>query len=321
MLTFGEMQTQAGEFITRVDATYLSKIANWINQRRRNLEGRHPWFDLLRQEELTINAADASIVLPAVAALPIDVHQTATPLIIAIQRYKNFIRRNLAGKSDTGKVITLQPMGELGINQLLPTTGTITVASSSASDTTQNVRIRGRTSSDVEVSEAVLLAGTVEQVSTNSYLINTDVIVSLDATAIGTVTVRDGTVVIAEISAGRRTVRYKRYTVWPAADVAHSLFVTYKLRTYDLVNSEDTPQLDCGDALVVGAYANALREKRMFAKAQVEDNRFDQEIQVLLASEPGEQSDMEDIWMPKIVRLPIDDPMGGVGVVLRQGDA
>ena len=319
-MTFGEIKTEAGELITRVDSSYLSKIGKWVNQRRRNLEGRHPWYNLLRQEELPLSANDSAIVLPAVAALPIDVHQTATPLIVSIQRYKNFIRRNIQGKSDTGKIITMQPMGELGINQLLPSTGTITVESASAADTSQNVRIRGRTSSNVEVSESVNLSGTTPQASTNSYLINTDVIVSLDATTLGTVTVMDGSITIAEISPGRRTVRYKRYTIWPTIDNAHSLFVTYKLRTYDLVNDEDVPQLDCGDALIVGAYASALREKRMFSKAQVEDGRFGEEIQVLLSQEPGEQSDMEDIWMPKISRLPIDDQQGGPVLLLRSGE-
>lgn len=324
MLNFSEIKTQVGNLVERTDSAFLTKIEGWINARYRYIVGLRPWFALLRQSTISTTSGQNYIILPNEVEEIIDIHERTNAIIIALRRYYNNLKRNLDSDLTTqGVPIQANPIGTIGVLAALPSNGTITMSSSSGSDTTQTVRIRGYNASLVPVTEAITLNGTSTQTSANTYTATEgyEPKFSKDSDTIGIVTITRGATTIATLSSNERESRYKKFRLFPVPNQTYTLYITWKKRIYKLENSDDTPELECDDALIRGAFADALREKRQFGRAASiegsEENplpgTFAAELKALINREPNFQDNFEEQWMPRIERCEVDMQSGQIG--------
>lgn len=307
-LIYSQIKSQAGTLCDRVDSSYLTKIDGWCNQRYVDIIQRRPWMALLRQIQVSCVAAQNYIIMPQEVDQVIDVHQRATPVIVALKRYYNRLKGNLAGYSDSGPPVEMNPMGWVGIKVALPSTGTITIESSSASDTTQKLRIHGYDSNKLPVTEQLTLNGTTAVPSTISlnHEEGYEPTFSKDGATVGTISIKRSSTTIAEIPPRDLTVRYMKWLVSPTPTTSTILYLTFKKRVRKLEYDEDVPEIECENALIRGAFAQALSKKRQFAKAQVEWEGYEAAIAVLTEREPKFDENFQDQWFPTIQRDPID---------------
>ena len=308
MLIYSQIKIQAGTLCDRVDSSYITKIDGWCNQRYTDIVNRRPWMALLRQIEVSCVSGQNYIILPQEVDQVIDVHQRTTPIIVALRRYYNRLNGNLAGYADSGPPVEMNPMGIVGVKTALPSTTTITVESSSASDITQSIRVHGYNSSKLPVTELVALSGTsaIPSITTLNSTEGYEPQFSKSAVTEGIITIKCGSTTIAEIGPRDLTVRYMKWLVNPTPSSSTTLYLTFKKRTRKLEYDEDVPEIECENALISGAFAQALSKKRQFAKAQVEWEGYEAAIAVLTEREPKFSENFNDQWVPVIQRHPID---------------
>lgn len=315
MLNLGEMKTQVANMIERPDAAFLSRIEGYINQRYRNIAKRRPFIDLCRQITIVENVSNNYIILPSWVWNVIDIHQTDTPVVIALQRYFNFINRHINDKSDSGNPFIATPVGRIGVLTPMPSDSVITIVSSSALDVTQSIRVKGYTSANqVNVEDSIALngitpvAGVISIESQAGY----EPWFSKTANTVGTISIKSGATTIAILGPKDTEAAYTKWNLWPQPSQANNLYITVKKNIQQLVNAEDVPEIrNCEDALIQGAYAQSLEEKRQFQKAAQAWQHYEDEITQLIQAEPVFQENFQDQLLPEIVRNADDLPYGG----------
>jgi hypothetical protein len=144
----------------------------------------------------------------------------------------------------------------------------VTVVSSSASDTSQSIFVRGYLNG-VEVSETVSASGTTP-VSTTAQFDRISKIVK-SATSIGNITVTSGSVTLAIISPRTLDYNVNILRLFEAPSTAIIVAVPYYTKFIPMSDDNDAPVVECGDYLVARATAKAWKYKRQFNKAQVYD--------------------------------------------------
>lgn len=330
MLNFSEIRTQVQNLIERPDSAFQSKIDGFINSTYRYIVGMRPWLALLRPLEVTTTAAQNYIITPQWVDKIIDIYQTETPSIIALQRFYTNLSRNLGSLTQQDVPTNAYPMGEIGIKVALPSNGTITIESSSASDTTPIITVRGYNTSLLPISENITLNGTSAVTSSNTYVSTEgyEPKFSKDSDTIGFVTIKRSSTTIAELSQDERDSRYKKWKLWPIPKGATTLYLTVKKKTFTLERNGDTPELECDNCLILGAFARSLQEKRQMGKAnqvwgKVDANghytsgTFMAELEDLISREPQFGENFQDQFIPLIQRDSVDMQPGYTNWQLR----
>lgn len=311
MLNFGDIKTQVSNLIERPDAAFLTKIGGYVNQRYMNCAKRRPWIGLCRQITITETVGQNNIILPGWVESVIDIHQTATPVVLALQRYYNFINRHINDKSDSGDPFVATPVGRIGILASLPSSSVITIVSSSASDITQTVRVRGYTAAGVPVDDSISLNGTtpVPGTITISSLAGYEPFFAKSGDTVGTITIKSGSTTIAVLGPREFEVFYNKWLLWPQPNTANPLYLTVKKKIQLLTQAEDVPEINGIDsALIQGAFASSLEEKRQFQKAAMAWQHYEEEIALAIQQEPVFQENFQDQLMPEVVRNADDLP-------------
>lgn len=153
----------------------------------------------------------------------------------------------------------------------------ITFVSSSASDTTQQVLVRG-ISDGVEIVETVTLTGTSSAATTNTFT----KVISLSKTAVTvgkvTATSNSGTVNIAVIPPQILDYRIILLRLHPIPSAVVTIYCPYIIAPQPLYNDYDTLIVAADDIIEDGATARALRYKRQYAKAQDFERLFEKGI-------------------------------------------
>lgn len=311
MLNFDAMKTQVSTAIERVDASFLLRIGGYLNQRYRNISKRRPWIGLCRQITITETVGQNYIVLPGWVEQVIDIHQTDTPVVLALQRYYNFINRHINDKSDTGNPFVATPVGKIGVLASLPSSGVITLVSSSGSDVTQTVRVRGYNTNGVPIDESITVTGLATATGLLSFASTPgyEPFFSKSADTVGTLTISRGSTVLAYLGPRESEIFYSKWLIHPQPNTANSLYLTVKKKIQQLTQAEDVPEIaGIDDAMIQGAYAQALEEKRQFQKATSVWARYEEEINLAIGLEPVFQENFQDQMAPDITRGADDLP-------------
>ena len=163
--------------------------------------------------------------------------------------------------------------------QAQPTSASvIAVKSSSASDTTQTVLIRGIVSG-VETSESVTVTGTTAANSVNSYSRVKAVSKSANTTGYITLTSNSAAVTVATLAPKILTGYYKKIGFFYVPSSAVTIAVPYYIKPLPMTEDYDYPLIDIADLIELGAKADAWRYKRQGAKANDVETRFAIELQ------------------------------------------
>lgn len=152
---------------------------------------------------------------------------------------------------------------------------TLSIVSSSSSDTTQKVIIRG-VSNSVEVVEEVSLNGTNAVTSANTYTSVKGV--SKDGGTYGKITVTAGAVTVAVLSPTVNVSYVKKIMFHYTPESVLTIKMPYIINPTPMVDDHDYPLIPIGDIIETGAKADTLDYKRQFGAASKFESLYEKRI-------------------------------------------
>ena len=270
---FISMKTDVGELIGDTTSAFALKIGKFLNFRYRDIMRRYPWKESYGTTTITTVANQATYPLPWDFGEVVYIYDNTNKKPL-------FERPEQGAQNDTTLVGAPDyfSVKEVGMLITPATASNLSISSSSASDTTQTIFIKGRNSAGTEVTETVTLNGTSTVSTTN--VLSTYQQISKSATTVGTVTIASnagGT--LATLGPGQMQARYRIAHFYYIPSAVTSLIVRYKKALLPMVNDYDYPLIDIADELMFGAQADAWRAKRQFAKAAALEAQYEELVQ------------------------------------------
>lgn len=329
MLNFADLYTAVQGLMERSDSNMLVRIKAGLNAGNRSITAKRPWYALLRQTTFNGRAGLDYFITDQNVDQIIDISQRQTPILLGLQRYAALLSRNVDIIGTTGAPVIATPSGEIGVLQI-PVNSSFLISSNSTLDITQMVRITGyQDTIKTPLTEVIILNGTTGVGCENDYSFEEgyEPHFTKDADTAGDITISDGLHTVAQLARTEREARYKKWKVWPVFNTNLLMYLTFKKRIHQLVNDEDTPDLECDNALIQYAFAYCLREKRQMTKAKEVFGIVDQngsyppgtymfELEQMIANEPQFSENFTDQLLPVIDRESIDNPTGQTGFQL-----
>ena len=265
--------------------TVIKRLANQI------------YFDILRRTNFEqINDSYSLTATSSTAVLPYDFKKE---LAVYDNTNKVPLTRTNVGKEVDNSVSNIDEYGSLdrysivrSSVRLQPTSASIvTFSSSSASDNTQTVFVRGELLG-VPMYETVTLLGTSPAVTTNQF----DRIVGIGKSAVTagaiTATTNSAAVTVAIMSQEQLVHNVNIIKFYPAPSKSTSVGIPYIIDPMPMVSDYDYPLIDCSDCIEYGATSRALMYKRQFAKATDFNKLYEQQILLLIWDKENQPNDI-----------------------------
>jgi len=330
--TFKEIQRRVQQRIMNDDTStsdtfndILPKIKVWINERYDRLIKSKPWPERVKKTDLTIVASTVGYGLNRdidIAGI-IAVFDVTNGLPIKRIRVGEHIRSHASALDQTDNVQTgdptrFYPVGKYTVKAAIGTTAEkANCASLSASDVSPLVvHIKGLVSS-VEMEEDVVLTGATAVDSTNTWDASQKLEVSI-GTNDGTIPQLNGTVTVKGTTSGTVFTKISEFELvtefdWievsptPNSSGTMPTWNIWHRRKYQpLVNNNDIPMFDCTEALVQGAYSDALREDGQENESNYADQKYAGLVEELWANSQN-PDEIEQFIPQKRDAMLIDD--------------
>lgn len=151
----------------------------------------------------------------------------------------------------------------------------ITAVSSSTSDTTQKVLVRGIVS-NYETTEQITLNGTTAASTTLQFTSIKGI--SKDGNTYGAITVTAGSQTLAIMPPKVLLSRYKICRLWYTPNGVYTIKFPYLISPLPLIEDDDYPIIDCEDIIEVGAKADAHSYQRREATANKYESLFESKL-------------------------------------------
>lgn len=282
------MKSNVGSNIQDTSTSTATIIGRYLND---------VYFDLLRRMNFQILSDGYSLTtssrdnpLPDNFGKELYVYDATNLRSLSSTTLQSVVETNPSTVSTSGQVSDYI-IFQRAVRQQPTSSSTLSIVSSSASDSTQTLFIRGL-SSGVELTESVTLTGTTPAVSTNSY---TEIIsLSKSASTVGyvTITSNSGAVTQAVIAPEDLDYRVKILRLYQAPSGSITLNIPYIINPLPLNNDYDMPLIDAADVIEKGATALAWRYKRQFAKAQEWERLYEKDINNLIWSRENQPNQL-----------------------------
>ena len=271
---FINMYGNVGTDIQDTSSAMATIIKRYCNEGYREILRRINWDGINPDHQISVVAGTKDYVLPSDFGKEMYAYD-ATNLryipFISIQELAEKFPDTLSSQGTVDRYSVFQDV----VRKQPTSASTISITSSSASDTTQTVRIKGTDANDVELDESVTLTGTSAAVSANTYKSIRSI--SKSASTIGRVTGTSNAAAVTVFIMAPADLDYKvlklRLHYTPAN--ALTLNFPYHVRPYSLSNDNDVPVIDCADGIEAYARMRAWKYKRQFSKAQEEERAYE----------------------------------------------
>jgi hypothetical protein len=289
MLPFGQLKNEvARKLSVPVGGDYANtQIRDFLQRRYRHLWDIQNWPATLELVTVTVAANANFFVLP-------KRYETALALLNNTSRgdtndfsLVEFARRNLQDTTDTWPAVSeLAPMQTFGVEVQPAATSVITVLSSSSSDTSKQIFVRGLSGGEVRT-EVITTNASNGTTTVNGSISFTEIqaVSKLSVPTAGVITIKAGSTVLGTIAPAETSPQYKRYRVTPTGATAQTLTVVAKRRFVPFANNADVAVVDMDAALIHGATADGWMEHRQYDMAQSEESAFMQAYDQLVARE------------------------------------
>lgn len=296
MKTFGQLQNEVARNLSATNSTYKdTQVRDFLNAAYQDIWERAEWPSLMSTATVTVAANANTFVLGKKQYVAVRVYQGST---------YNLIQRSLSDHMDetfdastgtTGDDVT--HLGDVGVLVDLSSSQIPKVKSSSASDTTQVVFLKGTTSTGAVVGETVTLSGTSPVAFANTYTSIESV--SKGANTVGVITLTDnaGTTTLATIDPQETSPRYGKYRLGTTPATSTDYTVVQRRRFLPFLHTYDTPFMEMDEALRLGAEWRGWREARQFDVANLTRAMFVEELDRLVSREIVNDGSIE-VWSP-----------------------
>lgn len=309
MLTFSEMVDQVAERINITDTAYKTKIKDWINYRYDDIISRYDWPQLYRTGSTAVAAGDSTLTLPRDIDVLLNIHDRTNDISLSPLN-PSAGGRGYVDSIDNSGVTYIYWFEGVSVLAQPSSASVLAVVSSSASDTSQTVRIWGTDSNGAEVNDSVTLNGTNAQNTTVSFARVDRVSKDSNAAGLVSATSNAGAVTVFKMDPYNFGTSNNVIRLMPPSGSAVTFNYTYKFKLPRLLNDEDTPMLDCSHCLVIGAYVSALRQQRQHSKAKAleynpnepyDPTTYEGKVRSLIQKFDQQQENVPAMW-PEIRR-------------------
>lgn len=275
---FVTMIANVGNNVRDTSTTMATQIERFINDSYKDVMRRINWTAY--NEDYSFTASSKDNVLPDDFNKPLKVWDNTNKIELVETSIPEEVKDGLSLIDQSGTseryAILDRPV------QSHPTSSsTLSIVSSSASDTTQAVHVKG-ISSGVVLTESVTLTGTTPAVTTNEFTRIVSITKSATTTGKITITSNSGAVTVAVLGPSVIDYRVKIMRLYASPASSIVIFCPYILKPVPLVNNYDVPLIDAADVIENGATAKAWRYKRQFAKAKDFDLEYEKGIVQLI---------------------------------------
>ena len=263
---FTTLTNNVAGFIGDTSASMKTYIGKYLNIRYFDILRRINWQNIRDDYTVTTTASTKDYSLPRDFGKELYVLDTTNKKRLSRMDLQEWFNEYYSDPTGTGTpdyyLILESPV------KAQPTSASVLACvSSSASDTTQVLHIRGIANS-VEVEEDVTLTGVTPANTSNSYTRVIGISKDIATTGYQTITSNSAAVTIAIISKETLETRYKTFRLakTPSATIIYG--IPYIIKPLPLVDQYDYPVIDCADGIEEGAIATSLRKKKQYAKAK-----------------------------------------------------
>jgi len=282
----GIMATNVGNRVQDTSASFATIIKTFINKRYFQVLRTINWQNINYDYTFTTVSGTQNYVLPDDFGKEISARDTTTGVELARVDYQNLVTAYPDEITDTGSVARYVIYEDVAQEQ--PTSASVlAIVSSSASDTTQTILIRGITGG-VETSETVTLTGVTPVNTTNSYTRIKGESKSAVTTGYITITSNSGTVTQAVMPPKVTEARYRLVKLHYVPTSAVVISLPYIIKPLPMTETNDYPILDIADLLEIGAEADAWFYKRQGSKASAKETVFSVELQQYIFNQENE---------------------------------
>lgn len=276
--TFGSIIDYVSSTIGDSTEAMHTLIRGYINNRYKEILRRCNLLDTNRSDySFTTVAGTEDYVLPQDFMKEISVRDATNKANLMRVDLQSSIASNPYSTDEQGSVRQYVIMDKTVRSQ--PSSASIlTFVSSSTSDTSQTIYVKGFDANGYEDYESVTINGTSSVVTTKSF--SRILLVAKSALTAGTITVtaNSGATTVAIMSRAMLEHRIKVMRLSSIPNVAISIEINYIANMLPMVSDYDYPLIDCADILEAGAEADGWRFKRQFAKAADLDIIFEKRL-------------------------------------------
>lgn len=268
---FSQLKTNVGAEVGDTSTGFKTLIGRFLNRRYFEILRVINWSNIRSDYTFDTTSGTQNYTLPADFGKEVSCYDTTNGNLLAHATLSELYRFYGSSIATQG-TIERYAIYDDNVRQQPSSASQLTIVSSSASDTTQTILVRGYDANGVELYESVSLNGTTNATTTNSYA--RIKALSKSAVTTGYVTITDGTNTLTILAPEELESRVKliKFHYKPAATA--TIHLPYIVKPLPLSQDYDYPVIDCADALEIGAIADGWRYKRQMAKAREYDRMF-----------------------------------------------
>ena len=275
--SFSQLKTNVGNRVQDTSSSFATLIGYWVNDKYRDVVSRYDWDELYYPHTINASGGTSAYALPDNGDRILVCLDSTNKENISEVSYQQFFLENYDQYNSTGTPDKYFLTYDVVKSQ--PASATkVTVKSSSASDTTQTVLVRGLVSGE-EIYENITLTGTTVASAGSSY--SQILGISKSASTDGYVTVMENneTTVLAVLPAEKLESSYRVLNLHPIPTGSVTYNTVLKRKILPLSQTGDYPVVkDIADIIELGATAEAERYKRQFSKAQAYDVMYEKAL-------------------------------------------
>lgn len=312
MFSFIKVVEAIGDLVQRpitTDTNYRDKIKVWVNFDHSLLGNIYDWWNSLRERyEWTTENGKERYFLPSNFDKPLSkVFDKTNYKELDWKTENEYMKERLSVLTETGKPSIARIFGERSVRTQISSSGnTVKAKSSSASDTSVTIQIRGYidTSKLIESFETITVTGTGYTTATSPKTFYEITQISKSADTVGYITIADGSDnILGYLIPEEYILRHKQlYLGADISDGEYDMELLYKRKIRRMVQDYDFPFIDCDNYLIYSGWGTALQEDKQFQMAEFILKRASQEMIRLVQNEAGQlgpeyQQKMESTFM------------------------
>jgi hypothetical protein len=291
--TFGTMKSNVGTLVGDTSSAMQVIIGNFLNNRLAEVLKRSNLLDVNRSDyQFTTTAGTEDYALPQDFGKELTVRDVTQGQWLSRTDTQSNVMMDSSSTDSQGAISKYIILDKTVLAQ--PTAASVvTITSSSASDTSQTVYVKGLDSNGYEDYETASLSSTSNVVTTK--LFSRIFLISKSAVTAGniTFTTNSGAVTVAVMSRAILEHRRKIMRLVSIPGTSSTIEINYLQHPMPMSQDYDYPIIDCADVLEAGAECDAWRFKRQFGKAADMDIVFEKRLANLLfdyANQPNQLS-------------------------------
>ena len=259
--TYAQLLTRVQQNVGINAASYDLKIKNWLNEVYEDVYDTFFWPGSLVRGTVSTVASQEYVNFPSGVRQVLFLSQTTTPDWLRFSDSADFVRSFFATITTTGTPTNWADDGKSTVLNQPSSASVLSLASDSASDTSQTVRVQGRDANGTLLSESMSINGTTAVLSVNTYTTIESIVKSAASTGIFTLTSNAAAVTVTRIAPTETASAFVKARLNYVPNAAITLYYIGKRQIVRLTNDEDQPLIDMDSAIVAGATTLALREQ------------------------------------------------------------